>query len=270
MQEVLLRVSELGCGVLEEVHMTDKMDVVQADGVLTLRFNRPDALNAIHPEMLLEIARQMSHLASDVRVVVLTGSGRAFSAGVDLKVLQGIEPHAGKIGNVFDEPAAAAAAALRNAAVPVIAKVHGFCFTGALELALHCDLIYTTENTKFGDTHAKFGLRPTWGMTQTLSRAVGVRRAKELSYTARTFTGKEAHAWGLAQAATADEEALDELVNKQVALICSNSHGSVSAFKDLYALAQRGLPLEDALVEELASEYPAIADTQARLDSFGT
>ena len=64
----------------------------------------------------------------------------------------------------------------------MIARAVGACFTGALEVALHCDFVYTTDSTKFGDTHTKFGLRPTWGMSQTLSRAVGQRRARELSF----------------------------------------------------------------------------------------
>ena len=92
--------------------------------------------------------------------------------------LQGIKPEGGIIGNVFDEPAALLAAAIRGAGVPVIARAVGACFTGALEVALHCDFVYTTDASKFGDTHTKFGLRPTWGMSQTLSRAVGHRRAR--------------------------------------------------------------------------------------------
>ena len=168
--------------------------------VLTLTLNRPDALNAIRPEMLIELTRLLREADQDseVSVVVLQGAGRAFSAGVDLKILQGFDPEAGKIGDTFDVPAREVRKAIREIGKPVIAKVHGFCYTGRLEIALHCDLIYTTTTTKFGDTHAKFGLRPTWGMSQTLAQAVGVRRAKELSFTARTFLGSDAVSWGLA------------------------------------------------------------------------
>ena len=123
----------------------------------------------------------------------------------------------------------------------MIAKVHGFCFTGALEIALHCDFIYTTADTKFGDTHAKFGLRPTWGMSQTLAQAVGVRRAKELSFTARTFTGAEAAHWGLANEAVADQAALDNTVAETAAAIAANSGAAVAASKDLYNLSQAAL-----------------------------
>ena len=71
----------------------------------------------------------------------------------------------------------------------VIARVNGFCYTGALELALACDLIVTADEAKLADTHAKWGLRPTWGMSQRLVRLVGVGRARELSYTAQPISG---------------------------------------------------------------------------------
>ena len=248
--------------------MTDTIESSVEDGVLTITLNRPEALNAFQPPMLTALADLFRTPPDGVRVAVLQGAGRAFSAGVDLKVLQGIEPAAGKIGDLFDAPAADVATAIRDSPIPVIAKVHGFCFTGALEIALHCDMVFTTATTKFGDTHAKFGLRPTWGMTQTLAQAVGVRRAKELSFTARTFTGAEALAWGLVNAAVEDGAALDALVTERAAQIVANSPGSVSAFKDLYDLAQAGLPIREALAAELEREYPDITDTHTRLGEF--
>lgn len=246
------------------------IEVEHDDRVLTLRLNRLDALNAFRPEML-EAVRDLVKEADandEVAVIVLEGSGRAFSAGVDLKALQGIDPAAGKIGDVFDAPAREAYLAIRDARVPVIAKVHGACFTGALEIALHCDFIYTTVDTKFGDTHAKFGLRPTWGMSQTLSQAIGIRMAKELSFTARTVLGEEAVRLGLANEAVADKAALDERVAERAAQIAGNSAAAVAAMKDLYALAQQGLDIGHALEEELAHEYPDIQDTSERLAGF--
>ncbi len=188
---------------------------------LTIEFNRPDALNALRPEMLSEAARlvEQANADADVMVIVLRGAGRAFSAGVDLKVLQGIEPQGGIIGNVFDEPAAQLAAAIRDTGVPVIARAVGACFTGALEVALHCDFVYTTDTTKFGDTHTKFGLRPTWGMSQTLSRAVGQRRARELSFTAKIFTGAQAAEWGIANDSFETPEALGRRIGSD---LCAN------------------------------------------------
>ena len=236
---------------------------------LTIEFNRPDALNALRPEMLAEAARlvEQAHSDNSVMVIVLRGAGRAFSAGVDLKVLQGIEPQGGIIGNVFDEPAAQLAAAIRDTGVPVIARAVGACFTGALEVALHCDFIYTTDTTKFGDTHTKFGLRPTWGMSQTLSRAVGQRRARELSFTAKVFTCVQAVDWGIANESFESPEALDNALAATCAQIAANSAEAVAAMKDLYRLAENEDGIRVSLKTETASQY-SITDTENRLSKF--
>ena len=249
---------------------TDYLLVNLENNVLTITLNRPEALNAYRPEMLIEIREIIIQTEDDpnVAVIVIEGAGKAFSAGVDLKVLQGFDPDAGKIGDLFDKPAALAWDTFRKSRCPIIAKVHGACFTGALEMALHCDFIFTTLDTKFGDTHAKFGLRPTWGMSQTLSQAIGVRKAKDMSFSARTVLGDEAVRLGIANEAVEDKDALDALVDKRAGQIASNSQASVSAFKDLYNVAQSGLSMDDALKEEFSREYPDIKDTNDRLAGF--
>lgn len=247
------------------------VNVETENAIRTLTFNRPEALNAFTPDLLHELVRAVEDAAADqsVRVLILTGAGRAFSAGVDLKVLQGIKPEEGRVGNVFDDVAVSAAATLRSSRLPVIARVHGACFTGALELALHCDFLLTTDETKFGDTHTKWGLRPTWGMSQNLARAVGVRRARELSFTARTFLGNDAAQWGLANASAPDITALDALVAKRAHEIAAASPGAVSAYKQLYRTHEENLPLETALDREVSTEFPEIVDTVERLKGFG-
>ena len=249
---------------------TDYLLVNLENNILTITLNRPEALNAYRPEMLIEIREIILKTEDDpnVAVIVIEGAGKAFSAGVDLKVLQGFDPEAGKIGDLFDKPAALAWDTFRKSRCPIIAKVHGACFTGALEMALHCDFIFTTVDTKFGDTHAKFGLRPTWGMSQTLSQAIGVRKAKDMSFSARTVLGDEAVRLGIANEAVEDKDALDALVDKRAGQIASNSQASVSAFKDLYNVAQSGLSMDDALKEEFSREYPEIKDTNDRLAGF--
>ena len=249
---------------------TDYLLVNLENNILTITLNRPEALNAYRPEMLIEIREIILKTEDDpnVAVIVIEGAGKAFSAGVDLKVLQGFDPEAGKIGDLFDKPAALAWDTFRKSRCPIIAKVHGACFTGALEMALHCDFIFTTVDTKFGDTHAKFGLRPTWGMSQTLSQAIGVRKAKDMSFSARTVLGDEAVRLGIANEAVEDKDALDALVDKRASQIASNSQASVSALKDLYNVAQSGLSMDDALKEEFSREYPDIKDTNDRLAGF--
>lgn len=242
-----------------------------AAGVRTIAFNRPQSLNAFTPELLRDLTTAVDAAGRDpsIGAIILCGEGRAFSAGVDLKLLQGAAPVAGRISGAFDGEAYRAAAAIRRCLAPVIAKVHGFCFTGALELALHCDFIFTTGDATFGDTHVKWGLRPSWGMSQNLARAVGVRRARELSFTARTFTGAEAVRFGLANEALNDKAALDAHVASRAAEIAAASRGAVSAYKKLYALHEEYRPLEDALAVEVELSFPEIDDTAQRLKGFG-
>lgn len=249
--------------------MTDSIHVLTTlDGpVATVTLSRPDALNALTPDMLVELGDTLLELAHDdtVRVVVLTGEGRAFCSGVDLKALGGRSLEGGSVGDVLDLPARRAIELLTTMAKIVVAKVNGFCFTGALELALGCDLIVAADEARFGDTHAKFGLRPTWGMSQRLIRLVGVARARELSYTARTFSGVEAAEWGLAVRSVPRGE-LDAAVDELVATLLANSPGSLAAYKDLYRAA-----LDSDLVAGLAYESSAayeITDTDERVADF--
>ena len=240
--------------------------------VRTISLNRPDALNAFTPAMLHELQTALNEAESDsnVNVVIIKGEGRAFSAGVDLKVLQGVEPQSGKIGSIFDDVANGITKSLRQFNFPVIAQVHGACFTGALEIALSCDFILTCDGTKFGDTHAQWGLRPTWGMAQNLARAVGVRRARQLSYSAAVFSGVDAVTWGLANESLATPEGLEERTKELAQQIAKASPGAVNAYKKLYQLSEENLPLEEALQSENALEFSEITDTVARLKGFGS
>ena len=233
----------------------------------TVTLSRPDALNAITREMLEELAMALDDVSSDpkTRVIVLTGAGRAFSAGVDLKALRGRRLEDGAVGDYLDVPARAVIDRLAAVPQPVIARINGFCFTGALELALACDLIVAATEAQFSDTHAKWGLRPTWGMSQRLPRAVGVVRARELSFTGRRFSGSEAAEWGLAARAVPLAE-IDEAIDAMVTDVAANSAGSVAAYKDLYRQAvERGL--SDGLGYEASTSYP-IDDTEERISAF--
>ncbi len=248
--------------------MTEPEILTTRDGaVASLTLNRPDALNAITPTMLARLGDELETLVGDetIRVVTLTGAGRAFSAGVDLKALGDRELVDGKVGDVLDLPARRVTGLLSTMPAITVARVNGFCFTGALELVLACDVAIAAEEAKFGDTHAKFGLRPTWGMSQRLPRLVGLAAARELSYTARTFTGAEAAALGLvARAVPLDR--LGETVADLVRELLANSPGSLRAYKDLYREAMER-PLADGLAYEATTEYP-IDDTTARLADF--
>lgn len=235
--------------------------------VVTLTLSRPEALNALTPAMLEELDSVLTEIATDpeARVVVVTGEGRAFCAGVDLKALAGRSITNGAVGDVLDVPARSIIRTLTTMPQIVVAKVNGHCFTGALELVLGCDLVVAAQEAVFGDTHAKFALRPTWGMSQRLIRLVGVARARQLSYTARTFTGAEAAAWGMITEAVPRAE-LDAAVEALVAQVLASSPGSLVAYKDLYRVALDG-GLADGLAYEAATAY-VIPDTEERVAAF--
>ena len=245
----------------------ESITVEKVDAIATITMNRPEALNAITLTMLKELKSAVDAAASDdeVGLIVLTGAGRAFSAGVDLKELGELKLEKGGIGGSMDDPARALIQAIQKIPKVVIAKINGFCFTGALEIALVCDLIVCADEAKLGDTHAKWGLRPSWGMSARLPNAIGRRKARELSFTARTFSGAEAAEWGLANRSVPLEK-LDEAVKSLADEILLNSRESVAAYKMLYNKGGGRNEKKALLFEE--EKVFAISDTNERLAEF--
>ena len=239
----------------------------QTNQVCTITLNRPEALNAITPGMLHEIKQAIDEAGQnvDVKIIVLTGAGRAFSAGVDLKAIGDRRLENGAVGPILDDPARVLIETIQVVPKAVIAKVNGFCFTGALEIALACDLMIVAEEAKLGDTHAKWGLRPTWGMSARLPNAVGMRKARELSFTADTFTGQDAAEMGVANRAVPLAE-LDSTVQELAEKITANSADSIAAYKVLYNNGV-GKSVSEAVAFEQDNTFP-IADTEERLAKF--
>ncbi len=235
--------------------------------VATLTFNRPEAMNALTPAMLQLAGDHVLSLAgeTEIRVIVITGAGKAFSAGVDLKALGQVELVNGSVGEILDAPARRLIGAIESAPQPVIAKLNGHCYTGALEIALACDLLVMAAEAGLGDTHAKWGLRPSWGMSQRLALRVGAQRARELSFTARTVRGEEAGRLGIACQVVPREE-LDAAVAALCAQIADNSAGAIAAYKDLYRRTE-GVSLDAGLAYEYGRVYP-IDDSMQRLAGF--
>lgn len=237
------------------------------DGVATITLNRPEKLNAITRAMLKEAGKAVELAEKDksVGVIVLTGAGRAFSAGVDLTALGERMLEKGGVGDYLDSPARDFIRAMQSVSKPVIAKINGHCFTGALELALGCDIVVVAEEAKLGDTHTKWGLRPSWGMSARLPAAVGYRRARELSFTARTFSGSDAASWGLANRAVPAAE-LDAAVAEFTSAILQNSREAIAAYKALYNKGARR-DEKKAIEFEEETEFE-IKDTNQRLAGF--
>lgn len=236
------------------------------DGIAKITLNRPEALNAISPQVLMELEQALKDIAGDdtVGVVVLTGAGRAFSAGVDIK---GMNTDAqGDIVTTRKRLALDVIEALENSDKPVIAAVNGYCLTGALELATACDLIVASESASFGDTHARWGLTPTWGGSQRLPRLIGAMKAKEMVFTCDMLTATEAQQIGLVNKVVPAEK-LDEAVQELAGKILANSRASIRIQK---SLMNRGLKLDYASGLKMAEEESpgATGDSQTRLQSF--
>jgi enoyl-CoA hydratase len=173
---------------------TDVLLVDTAEGVAVVTLNRPEARNSLNVALLRALPATMADLDADddVAVVILTGADPAFCAGLDLKEL-------GSSGDNLSGGGQGVAATpfpdgMRK---PVIGAVNGPTVTGGLELALHCDFLIASERARFGDTHARVGVVPGWGLSVLLPQAIGVRRAKEMSLTGRFLTAQEALACGL-------------------------------------------------------------------------
>jgi enoyl-CoA hydratase len=181
---------------------------VSSDGVALVRLNRPQAMNALSRELLDELARTIDALAADdtVRVLILTGAGRAFCAGLDLKELG-----SGRTGisKTTVTSRGDPVAALTRCKKPVIGAINGAAVTGGFELALACDVLLAATSARFADTHARVGLASGWGLSQKLSRAVGIYRAREISLGSRWVSAEQAHAWGFVNRVVAPGELLN-------------------------------------------------------------
>ncbi|MBI1210685.1 MAG: enoyl-CoA hydratase [Alphaproteobacteria bacterium] len=175
--------------------MSEQVILVEKSGecaVVTL--NRPKAMNALSRELRAAIAETFDTLEADprVRVAILTGAGKAFCAGLDLKELgAGADTVQGTVST--RDPVSS----IGRFSGPVIGAINGVAITGGFELALACDVLIASTDARFADTHGRVGILPGWGLSQKLSRAIGIYRAKELSLTGNFLSAAQAAEWGL-------------------------------------------------------------------------
>ena len=167
------------------------------DRIATITLHRPEARNALSRALMRSLTSAMARAEADdaVDVIVLTGTDPAFSAGVDLKELG-----TGKVEESVLAPLADPDTPMRPWAPttkPVIGAINGVAITGALEVALQCDFLVASERARFADTHSRVGVMPGWGLSQKLSRTIGIYRAKQLSLTGNYLDAATAERWGL-------------------------------------------------------------------------
>jgi enoyl-CoA hydratase/carnithine racemase len=232
------------------------------DGLASLVLNRPEKLNALNTEVFTTLREHVRAIAADhsIGCVVVRGAGRAFSAGHDLTAIEGGET-AGEHNlqaSIIEQ--------LANLPQPVISAVHGACFTGALELALAADIILASASARFGDTHAKWGLTPIWGMSQRLPRRVGQVKAREMMFTCATVDGLEAKSIGLANQCF-DDDQFEAEVERFARSILANSWFSNRANKRLL-IDTDGMALAQGLAHEVYRNEGQAPDTAARLAGF--
>jgi len=167
--------------------------------IAKITLNRPDALNAMNRDMIVEIGHALEESEKDdeIRVVVITGNGKAFCVGADLKFVREELRGLSEQEEFFRFGNKTLMNAIENLKKPVIAGIHGFAFAGGFELMLACDLVIASEDAVMGDQHINFGLVGPGGTTQRLPRIVGIRKAKEIILTGERLSAQEAERIGL-------------------------------------------------------------------------
>lgn len=222
----------------------------KADGVARIVLNRPDVLNSLDLESLKEIDAALTEIEADnsLRAIIITGKGKAFCAGADLKQIGDSTKSPQKmlaflriIHGVFNR--------IESSPKPVIAAINGMALAGGLELTLACDLAIASTDARIGDQHANFGLVAGAGGSQRLPRVIGPRRAKELLFTGDWITATEAERIGLVNKVVP----ADKLEAEAMALAKKIAGHSPMAAKTVKALVNRGLQMElpDALELEV-------------------
>jgi enoyl-CoA hydratase len=223
-------------------------------GIARVVLNRPEQLNAINPAMLQDLERACEAIegTADIRAVSLTGAGRVFCAGADLRTVRELSPDAAKWDGfmrlwhrVFNR--------VETLPAPIVVGVHGLALAGGLELVLLADLVVADAGAKLGDQHANFGLVAGGGGSQRLPRLIGARRAKELMLLGGWLSAEQALGWGLVNR-VAPAGTLETAVAELTASLAQKSGGASRTVK---ALVNRGLELDLAQGLELEIELVA-------------
>jgi len=235
--------------------MSEHLRVDDKDGIRVLTIDRPKSKNALHGPLRSALCRAVAEADRDegVRAVVLTAVDPVFSAGVDFKQL---ERGPSETGSPLDITPASAVRAMRK---PVICAVNGACVSGALEVALSCSFIVASERARFADTHALLGVVPTWGLTALLPRAVGMRKARQMSITGEFVDASEALRLGLVNHVVPHEQLLSFTLGLAARV---PSNGAVGEMLTLYARGE-DMSLAGALAAETAHSTGRTYDLEA-------
>ncbi|KAK6930289.1 Enoyl-CoA hydratase/isomerase [Dillenia turbinata] len=199
----------------EKLILVDK----EQNGIAFITINRPKSLNSLTRSMMNDIAKAFKALDSDdsVKVIIITGSGRAFCSGVDLTAAEDVFK-GDEVKDVETDPVAQ----MERCRKPIIGAISGFAVTAGFEISLACDIIVAAKGTKFVDTHARFGIFPSWGLSQKLARVIGPNKAREVSLAAVPLTAEQGEKWGLVNHVVEGSELLKKAREVAGAIIKNN------------------------------------------------
>ncbi|MBE7412622.1 MAG: enoyl-CoA hydratase-related protein [Leptospiraceae bacterium] len=205
------------------------LKIEKKDAVAKVEINRPEALNALNEELLSEIEENTKDLEKDsnIRVMILTGAGKAFVAGADIAKMKDFDSNG---GHKFSDFGQRVFNSIQNSDLVSIAAINGFALGGGLELALSCDIRIASTNAKLGLPEVSLGLIPGFGGTQRLSRLVGLGKANELILTGDMITAEEALHFGLVNKLVSPEELLNS-ANSMAASILKKGTNAVKIAK---------------------------------------
>ena len=240
-----------------------------ADGVAVVTMNRPDARNALNTELRTSLPVRLRELDADpeVRAMILTGADPAFCAGLDLKEIstQGLG------GGGATEPTGLPFGGLTK---PLIGAVNGPAVTGGFELALGCDFLIASERASFADTHARVGVMPGWGLTVFLPQAIGIRRAKQMSFTGNYVDAGTALDWGLVNMVVPHDE-LIAAARSLAADMATIPPANLAAIKGAYAAANDpvdgpAIAAEKAYNRSWSFDREALAENRESIQARGS
>ena len=241
------------------------IEISKNNHIGTLTINRPDSLNAMNREVLIEFINGLKKIQSDkeIRVIIITGSGeKAFIAGADIKLMQKMNrEEAFDFANLGQE----LANLIEKSAKPVIAAVNGYALGGGCEIALSCHLRIASDNAIFAQPEVKIGLLPGWGGTQRLPRIIGRGLANEIILTGRNVTAKEALDIGLVNKVVPQEELMNtcfDIAN----MILKNSPNAIAESIKLIRLAA-GTKLKKGLSKE-AKSFSELFETEETVEGL--
>lgn len=244
--------------------MSDLVLREDRDGAAILTLNRPDKCNALSNAVFEALDHHLKAIArqsSKIGLVILRGAGGHFSSGYDMaEIERAVRAHAKPHyeSEVIEF--------LAHMPQPTIAVVEGQCCTGALELALACDLIVAAESARFSEVYSRWGLTPIWGLSIRLPRRVGSARAREIMFTCRTYDGRRAEQINLANYCFADAE-IDTELARLSADILANSWYSNQVCKRVL-IETDALPLDEAHGLDIFKNEGLAPDADQRLRAF--